>query len=466
MSRRTKVFLAYARGDASDLVGKVRAYLEPGGTDAWVDVVDIPAGDDWRLKVETSIRDSDALVLIMTPKALESPHVAEEVRIAQELQKRIVPLAIGDVMPPEWLRRQEYIRFQQFDDAVALGKLSGDLKNVWESVEQQLQHLRFNVVTDDLAPLLDHLETLPKSVPRPIVRPEVVMACAEIAERMSQAAPARHVVDLIADWHAAAFEPDPWHWRAAYEKNARRVRMILTEGFKHVKLPQVKIVPFVLVVMTANEAEELKRETVFQASYTGLLENYRNVLGRLTREGIVDWAARYGDRPEDWRPFEAGPGGASLAQLINAELSHEAGQELRRPAFIDIRKLNDQPDDLKELRETGCIVIIDAVSVCHPDLLTEYRRSLLDVFPSTFLLKMAPFDPVPVFGKDPAHVMTLPWVQRTDSFFFDRLERDKRCGLAGQDWVFKKFINEKVVGMFLQEYAGVRNYIRGKRGTP
>jgi hypothetical protein len=464
MSRRTKVFLSYARDDASDLVKRVRAYLEPSGAEAWVDVLDIPAGVNWRENIEASIRDCDAFLLIMTPKSMESMYVKEEVEIAKDHQKHLIPLAMGEVKAADWLGRTQYIRFREFNDATALGKLTGDLKSVWELIETRISDLRFNVIGEELAPILDHLETYLKTLPRPIVRPEVLWACAEFTENLNAGLATRPLVDLIGDWRAGLLDTSKWKYKKAYEKNAIPIKKILDQALKTVQIPDVKVVPFVLVVMTAEEAAELRSETLLE-SIKGLAPHYKKVLARLDAAGVHDWASRYHERPELWQPFDSAGTRTTLVQLIETELARrESGSatELRRPRFIDVRGLDDRPEELNELRESGCVVIMDIVSVCHPKLLTAYRRSLLDIFPKTFLLKMAPFEPVPVFGKKEEERMTLPWVQRMDSFFYERHEQlDPKCDVAGQEADFRRFMREKIVMSFLKNYSGFRHYVHG-----
>jgi hypothetical protein len=464
MSRSTKVFLSYARGDGSELVKQVLSYLKLSGTEGWVDVIDIPAGDDWREKLDSAIRDSDALVLIMTPKAIESKYVQEEFRIAAEYQKRLIPLAMEDVKKPDWLGNTEYIRFKQFDDATALGKLSGGLKTVWESVEERINDLRINVVPDELAPVLDQLQTYLRVSGRPIVRPEVLLACVEFVERLSNPPEDRSLTDVIADWRGGAYDTAKLKYRAAYEKNTPTIKKILNQALKGLPTPEVKRVPFVLVVMTAEEAQELESETVFKDSTENLRIHYKNVLKKLHGAGIADWVTHYRPRPEQWKPFVGQE--KTLERLIAEELgrpTNEAAPELRRPVFIDIRTINDRPDDLADLRQAGCVVIMDVISVCHPQLLMKYRQSLLDIFPATFLIKMGPLDPVPVFGEGEDESTTLLWVQRADSFFYERhkVKLDPNCHVAGHEDEFRRFMRQKVLTGFLKSYTGVRQYIHG-----
>src|SRR5262249_48226222 len=144
------------------------------------------------------------------------------------------------------------------------------------------------------------------------VAPEVLLACLEFVERLSVASAHQPLVNLIADWRTENYDVSHWKYRIAYEKNSTTVKKILDEALKGVNVPRVKVVPFVLVVMTDAEAEELKAETVL-ASNGILLGHYKNVLAKANAAGVQDWAERYGPRAEHWRPFDAAGKGQTIA---------------------------------------------------------------------------------------------------------------------------------------------------------
>jgi hypothetical protein len=464
VSRRTKVFLSYARADASDLVQSVRSFLAPAGSDAWVDVHDIPAGTDWRTTLDTEIRDCDAMVLILTPKALGSVEVRKEVDAAFEYQKTIIPLLFEQAAAPDWLGRTQYIEFKQLDDHVALGKLIGDVKKVWDDVERELQSARLRV-PDELTPLIDHLElTILAALPRPPVHPEVVHACIEVATRMTKDVGARQLGELIAEWRTGAYVTDTWQTYRTHQREATPIRKILEQAFKNVKVPQIQAVPFVLVVMTHDEAAALESGEALDGASQGFKVLFDQTRARLA--GVPDWTSHYAAKREDWYPF--GRRQPTVRQLVETELRQwqppvgTTTAAVLRPQFIDVTTLNADRAQLARLRSSGCVVIVDRVSICHPALLTEYRRTMLDLFPSTLLLNVGagPYDPADLG----AHTVTVPFVQRVDSFFFERLtvELDEHCATAGATFELQKFIREKVFRLLLQDPEGIRSFRRGR----
>ena len=80
---------------------------------------------------------------------------------------------------------------------------------------------------------------------------------------------------------------------------------------------------------------------------------------------------------------------------------------------------------LRDLREKGCVVVMDVLSIFHPSIHSSYRRSLLDAHSKTFLVKVGPLVSLANFQQE------LPFriSQRLDLEFSDRVEldRDPRC---------------------------------------
>jgi hypothetical protein len=87
------VFLSYSRRDAA-FVGRLADDLLARGIEPWVDTDDLrTAGDDrWRRSVVRSIRDSAAVILVLSPDSVQSVSVERELTIAAELGRRIIPI--------------------------------------------------------------------------------------------------------------------------------------------------------------------------------------------------------------------------------------------------------------------------------------------------------------------------------------------------------------------------------------
>lgn len=88
-----KVFLSYSRGD-TDFARALTEALHGRVRDVWVDWQAIKPSERWRKSISDGIRESDALMVLISPKSLASPYCWEECRQAIEGRKRILPVII------------------------------------------------------------------------------------------------------------------------------------------------------------------------------------------------------------------------------------------------------------------------------------------------------------------------------------------------------------------------------------
>lgn len=123
-ARHMKVFLSYSRHDEA-LATRVRESLETAGLSVFDAQVDILPGDNWAATVAQALEESRAMVVLLTPQALESPHVRSEIQFAlnqETYEGRLVPIVVGgeDQLPEDripWiLTRVQYVRWEPQDD--------------------------------------------------------------------------------------------------------------------------------------------------------------------------------------------------------------------------------------------------------------------------------------------------------------------------------------------------------------
>lgn len=156
------------------------------------------------------------------------------------------------------------------------------------------------------------------------------------------------------------------------------------------------LVPIVPVVMTQAQANELITRTIFQGE-PQILENGFDELDKFLQGEAADWIDRYGARPQDWKPFGSGPNDLTLEQLIINALTglEEEFKDLDCPlaaSFGNVIDLSqgDGRSNLRRIRDSGCIVILDVVSIRHPKLQRAFHQTLLDAFPRTSVVSIAP----------------------------------------------------------------------------
>lgn len=101
-----KVFISHAYTD-EPFVKKVAAGLEKVGLEVWDATREILLGDNWADKVALALKESEAMVVLITPDALRSSWVRREIEYAlgeQSYRNRLISVLVGD---PEELPRED-----------------------------------------------------------------------------------------------------------------------------------------------------------------------------------------------------------------------------------------------------------------------------------------------------------------------------------------------------------------------
>jgi hypothetical protein len=109
-TQRLICFLSYARED-SERANRVKADLCAHGIAVWRDVDDIPAGAPWDDSIAAAITDCTHFLLLVTPSALTSSNVSDEIGFARENKKRIIPLIIEKARLPFRIHRAQAVDF-------------------------------------------------------------------------------------------------------------------------------------------------------------------------------------------------------------------------------------------------------------------------------------------------------------------------------------------------------------------
>jgi hypothetical protein len=92
-----KVFISYASKD-EPLATKLVESLEEAGLDAWYNKREILPGDNWAEKVASGLKESNAMIVLVTPEALESDAVQSSISYALSeptFSKRLIPVIVG-----------------------------------------------------------------------------------------------------------------------------------------------------------------------------------------------------------------------------------------------------------------------------------------------------------------------------------------------------------------------------------
>ena len=118
-----KVFISYVHSDEA-LAQKVVAILEEAGLEVWDDTREILPGDNWAEQVAKALKESEAMVVLLTPEATRSRWVRREIEYAlgeKRYSKRLIPVLVGDPtdFPQEaipWiLWRLQMVKLAEYD---------------------------------------------------------------------------------------------------------------------------------------------------------------------------------------------------------------------------------------------------------------------------------------------------------------------------------------------------------------
>ncbi len=152
-------------------------------------------------------------------------------------------------------------------------------------------------------------------------------------------------------------------------------------------------VPIVLLVMNKEEALALEKGTVFQSGLHDELRADFLELRTLLEKHKLKWTENYAHNLKEWQPFINKADPPTIEVLLTKALAKVEGfKKPLSPEFLDIRELNKDESGRKKLIKlrNGCVVIMDILSMRHPDIQHEFRQSLLDAFPHTLVASIPP----------------------------------------------------------------------------
>ena len=108
-----RVFISYARADSTTFVDRLEGDLKAQQFDPWVDRHGLEGGQEWMEIIQQAIDDCHALVVVLSPAAVQSKFVRIEYRYADEIGKLVIPLRyLSTPTTPMDLRILQWVDFQ------------------------------------------------------------------------------------------------------------------------------------------------------------------------------------------------------------------------------------------------------------------------------------------------------------------------------------------------------------------
>lgn len=93
-----KVFINYSSKDEA-LATKIVKSLEDAGLEAWYKKREILPGDNWAEKIASALKESNAMVVLVTPDALDSDAVQGSISYAlveSAFKNRLIPVIVEE----------------------------------------------------------------------------------------------------------------------------------------------------------------------------------------------------------------------------------------------------------------------------------------------------------------------------------------------------------------------------------
>jgi hypothetical protein len=267
----------------------------------------------------------------------------------------------------------------------------------WQRIEDKLSQLLEEDRYARFHPLVQKLKQWSSARSYP---PQIFEGFIEIVSRMQDELDEGRssIQDVLDQTLTGTFIQPDWDVNSVFQTNGHIFQFVLGNFRKEIEseiaTPNIHV-PIVLLVMNAVEADDLMNGTLLDASPDEIKTDFESLQSHLRGHGAADWIERYKTTPQEWQPFSGAEGAESIEELIIQTLRSITGYESAFvPLFIDIRTLNEERNRLalRELRQEGCVVIIDSISMRHPIIHREFYQSSLDAYPNTSVVSIAPMN--------------------------------------------------------------------------
>ena len=132
------IFVSYSSKDKAFALEFVKE-LQRLGINVWIDQLGIQLGENWDNAIEEALEKSNTFLLFMSPTAVASQNVQDEVHIAIERKKRLIPILIQQCDIPMRWQRFQYADLTK-DPSVGLQSIM-DLFGLEETANQKLKEI-------------------------------------------------------------------------------------------------------------------------------------------------------------------------------------------------------------------------------------------------------------------------------------------------------------------------------------
>jgi hypothetical protein len=120
---KQNIFISYSHVDR-EFATQIASALAKEGVNIWIDVEDIPPGENWRTAIDEGLKTAEIMLLIISPESMASVEVQSEWNYFLVEKKQIIPVLYRKAEIPARLRLIQWVDFSrggsQFDTSFAL----------------------------------------------------------------------------------------------------------------------------------------------------------------------------------------------------------------------------------------------------------------------------------------------------------------------------------------------------------
>ncbi len=105
------LFISYSREDAQ-FATRLATDMRATGADTWRDAENIPAGTNWDREIEKAIHACTHVIFVATPSSVESENVQDELSMAVNKKKTVIPVMLETCELPLRVHRAQWVDFR------------------------------------------------------------------------------------------------------------------------------------------------------------------------------------------------------------------------------------------------------------------------------------------------------------------------------------------------------------------
>jgi hypothetical protein len=161
-------------------------------------------------------------------------------------------------------------------------------------------------------------------------------------------------------------------------------------------------IPFVIIAMTQAEAIQLREMTFNQpGSLENEFKNFQELIQMIEEHGVVDFISHYAKIREEWKPYICQEHTIKdvvndIIEEINYHHSEVSNLPLIKPKFLshDCLGLDDNKrvTTWDELRQLGCVLIVDSISLFHPTVREKLLKAEISSNKNAAILVLSPIN--------------------------------------------------------------------------